>query len=100
MFGEKGTSEGKFNYPHGIALFEDKIYIADTHNHRIQIFSTRGHLMKSIGSCGSIKGKFNYPNSVAVDSQGRVIVADTFNNRIQICWKIHFALDNVDQSLL
>ncbi len=27
---------------------------------------------------------FQYPNSVAVDARGRVYVADTFNDRVQI----------------
>jgi sugar lactone lactonase YvrE len=27
---------------------------------------------------------FEYPNSVAIDARGRVYVADTFNDRVQI----------------
>ncbi|MDW8275139.1 MAG: 6-bladed beta-propeller, partial [Candidatus Nitrosocaldus sp.] len=36
------------------------------------------------GREGSGDGEFMFPNGVAVDSNGNIIVADTFNNRIQV----------------
>jgi sugar lactone lactonase YvrE len=36
------------------------------------------------GGLGVADGQFQYPNSVAIDARGRVYVADTFNDRVQI----------------
>jgi sugar lactone lactonase YvrE len=37
-----------------------------------------------VGGEGVADGLFQYPNGVAVDGRGRVYVADTVNNRIQV----------------
>ena len=37
----------------------------------------------SFGKEGSANGQFNEPHDIAIDSQGLVYVADTFNHRIQ-----------------
>jgi DNA-binding beta-propeller fold protein YncE len=40
------------------------------------------------GTAGSGNGQFNHPWGLAVDSSGKVFVADTNNNRIQVfVWK-------------
>ena len=38
----------------------------------------------AVGSPGEGDGQFRFPGCVAVDSQGRIVVADTFNDRIQV----------------
>ena len=58
--------------------------MADTGNHRIQIFSSEGTFLATWGSEGSEDGQFKLPLEVAVDCQTRSIyVADTGNNRVQ-----------------
>lgn len=42
-------------------------------------------LIAEFGGPGTSPGQFDSPYAVAVDSQGKIIVADSFNNRIQIC---------------
>lgn len=42
-------------------------------------------LIAEFGGPGTAPGQFDSPYAVAVDSQGKIIIADTFNNRIQIC---------------
>jgi hypothetical protein len=42
-------------------------------------------LVAEFGVAGSAVGQFDTPGGVAIDNQGQIIVADTFNNRIQIC---------------
>ena len=37
-----------------------------------------------MGGEGVADGQFEYPNSVAIDARGRVYVADTFNDRVQV----------------
>jgi DNA-binding beta-propeller fold protein YncE len=61
------------------------VYVADTDNHRIQIFSPSGTYMGSWGGeIGTENGQFVSPGGLAIDLAGNVYVADTGNNRIQI----------------
>lgn len=78
--------------PYGIAFDSTgKMYIADTENHRVQVFSfTAGAPVyhSTIGesfNSGSDPDHFNYPVRVAVDGLDRVYVVDSENHRIQRC---------------
>ncbi|MDA1235140.1 MAG: peptidyl-alpha-hydroxyglycine alpha-amidating lyase family protein [Acidobacteria bacterium] len=51
---------------------------------RMSKFSPDGKLTKSWGSWGSGPGQFRSPHSLAMDSLGRLFVADRGNSRIQI----------------
>src|SRR5258706_3588143 len=64
------------------------IFVADGHggntNARILKFSADGRLVKAWGRKGSGPGEFDAPHSLAMDSRGRLFVADRGNSRIQI----------------
>jgi DNA-binding beta-propeller fold protein YncE len=64
------------------------IYVADGHgagtNDRIMKFSKDGKLILTWGKHGKAAGEFDTPHGIALDSSGRVYVADRANNRIQI----------------
>ncbi|CAH3188055.1 unnamed protein product [Porites evermanni] len=79
------TSE-PLNHPLDVTyLNDDNILLADQLNHRIQQFNVRtGNYVKSFGKKGTKDGEFQNPASVCVDEEGRVIVADFHNNRIQV----------------
>ncbi|MBF0408030.1 MAG: IPT/TIG domain-containing protein [Candidatus Riflebacteria bacterium] len=84
-----GSMEGEFKSPSAaVTDSQGNIYIADTGNHRIQIIKSTGEFVKYIGKPGALEGygdaEFKYPGSVALDSLGRIFVADTGNHRIQI----------------
>jgi virginiamycin B lyase len=51
---------------------------------RIAKFSKDGKFIKQWGRQGSGPGEFYVPHGIAMDSQGRIFVADRGNNRIQI----------------
>jgi sugar lactone lactonase YvrE len=83
---------GQFREPWDVAVAKDGTwYVADTWNHRIESFKPDGTFIKTWGSnldsggqaVGS-EGGFYGPRGIAVDNEGRVIVADTGNKRIQI----------------
>jgi uncharacterized protein (TIGR03663 family) len=38
LWSGKGFRPGSFNIPKGIFIRDDKVYVSDTHNHRIQVF--------------------------------------------------------------
>lgn len=79
------AAEPRLNHPGGICYDEKgRLYVADTGNHRILVFSPELKLVRSIGSQGQEPGRFVRPSDVAVDPQGRLVAADAGNNRIQI----------------
>jgi sugar lactone lactonase YvrE len=51
---------------------------------RISKFTRDGKFVKSFGRWGSAPGEFKTPHDIALDSQGRLLVADRGNMRIQI----------------
>lgn len=85
-FGEKGGSTGKMSRPRGIAINEGRkiIYIVDYMRHTILAYDLAGKYLYEFGGRGSGPLWFNFPNSITVDRKGRLIVADLFNNRVQI----------------
>jgi sugar lactone lactonase YvrE len=64
------------------------IYVADGHgtgtNDRIVKFAKDGTFIAAWGKHGKDEGQIDTPHGIALDSQGRVYVADRVNNRIQI----------------
>ena len=47
-FGSKGSGDLEFNYPMGLLIYEDKLYVCDSWNHRIQVYHTSGQFEKSL----------------------------------------------------
>jgi hypothetical protein len=90
--GPLGFGDGQFSEPWGIAIAPDgNLYVADTWNHRIQVFDAEGQFItkwgdfattngEAVGSTGSFWG----PRAVAIDDAGIVYVTDTGNKRVQI----------------
>jgi len=84
-FGKMGNEPGEFNRPEGLCVgTHDFIYVADSCNHRIQIFSSDGKYIRSHGKAGSGKGEMSYPYDICVDSAGSQYVCEFGNSRIQI----------------
>lgn len=77
-FGEFGVMEGQFTEPSGVAVnAQNDIIVADTNNHRIQIFDKEGRFKFQFGECGKRDGQLLYPNRVAVVKQsGDIIVTE------------------------
>ena len=58
--------------------------VCDTFNHRVQVFELSGRFITKFGIKGNGIGEFVKPVSTAVLSDGRIVVTDFGNNRIQI----------------
>ncbi|PAA84951.1 hypothetical protein BOX15_Mlig011571g1 [Macrostomum lignano] len=84
--GQRGSSEGYFCYPRGLSVASDgELAIADTENHRVQLFNSAGVFKNIIGrGKGSAPGELDSPLDVAWMPTGNYAVADTGNNRVQI----------------
>ncbi|KAL3265607.1 hypothetical protein HHI36_009811 [Cryptolaemus montrouzieri] len=82
-FGQLGPSKGQFNSPHGFCLgLEEDIIVADTNNHRVQVFEKSGTFKFQFGIPGKDEGQLWYPRKVAVmRSSGKYVVCDRGNER-------------------
>ncbi|XP_027836200.1 RING finger protein nhl-1 isoform X5 [Aphis gossypii] len=83
--GGRGSEPGYFTWPRGVAVGPDNlIVVADSSNHRIQVFDNSGKILKDFGSYGNSEGEFDCLAGVAVNRIGQYIIADRYNHRIQV----------------
>lgn len=81
---EGGEADG-FNRPLGVTTDgSGRIYVADSANNRIVVYSPNGKFLFTFGKFGPGQGELNYPTSVAVTKDGLIAVSDFHNRRIQI----------------
>ncbi|CAG9562149.1 unnamed protein product [Danaus chrysippus] len=83
--GSRGSEPGCFTWPRGIAVGPENIMVvADSSNHRVQVFDSNGIFIKEFGQYGSGEGEFDCLAGVAVNRIGQYIIADRYNHRIQV----------------
>ena len=83
-FGKKGSGEGTFMNPLGVAVSDgDEIVVADQGNHRVQVFDSEGTFLRSFGHEGNNAGEFKSPTGIAIDKDRQIFVAQR-SHRIQI----------------
>jgi hypothetical protein len=75
-----------FNTPRGVQNgIADRVYVADTLNHRIKVYDSAGSLQLVAGEAGAGPGQLNTPWDIwPSTNDNRIYVADTANGRIQI----------------
>jgi DNA-binding beta-propeller fold protein YncE len=85
-FGEKGGCTGKLSRPQAVAIDDRKgmKYVVDYMRHTVLAYDAQGKYLFEFGGLGWGERWFQYPKDISVDSQGRIFVADTFNDRIQV----------------
>ncbi len=89
-WGEWGSFRGMLGGPLGVALFDGTVYVADTGNHRVQIFSGASkdvlyewgrHVLRPHEG----DGRIHYPSRLAIAPSGRfAVVTEGFEDRAQI----------------
>jgi sugar lactone lactonase YvrE len=87
--GVAGEGPGAFREPNDVLVAPNgDIFVADGHgiggNNRIVKFTADGRFVGEWGGTGEADGHFQEPHGLAMDSQGRLFVADRGNRRIQI----------------
>jgi NHL repeat len=87
--GMPGNGPDGLDGPSGVVVAPNgDIYVADGHggnsNDRIVKFSKDGKFISAWGKHGKAAGEFDTPHGIALDSAGRVYVADRANNRVQV----------------
>jgi streptogramin lyase len=92
-WGDLGTGNGEFNSPYGVGIdAAGDVYVVDRGNDRIQKFDSNGGFLGKWGTSCSVfmngvnacDGEFLSPQDIAFNSTGRIYVADTDNDRIQV----------------
>src|SRR6266568_130576 len=89
-WGGPGKGPGKFSFieadPMGpgvasgiVVGIDGRVYVADSGNARVQVFTPQGRFLRQFGSFGSGKGQFQLPG---VDSHGRIVMGNDDTQRI------------------
>ena len=87
----RGSGQGNTGLPRGLAVeASGRVFVADATGQGVFIFRAPSGDSRNLEYVGFFGGEgmgdaqFGYPNSVAIDARGRVYVADTYNDRVQI----------------
>ena len=74
-----------FMRPQAVELGPDgKVYVADCANHRVQVFTTEGELLRGFGTPGIATGRMSYPFDLKFDARGRMVLLESTAHRISI----------------
>ncbi len=83
--GGPGRGPGEFNRAEGIGVdAAGNLHVADSCNHRIQVFSADGRFLRAYGRPGNQPGEMSYPFDIRIDDAGRQYVCEFGNSRIQV----------------
>jgi DNA-binding beta-propeller fold protein YncE len=83
-FGQRGVALGEFNYPTHLFMRKGALYVSDTMNFRVQVFTPDGKPVSQLGQIGAQLGQLARPKGVAVDSDGHVYVVDAAFGNFQV----------------
>lgn len=85
VWGEAGEGAGQFHRAEGLGIGPDgRVYVADSCNHRIQVFDREGVLVGGFGKAGSGRGQLSYPYDVQLDRTGTQFICEFGNSRITV----------------
>ena len=79
--------------PIGLTFHPDgRLFVADTHYHRVMIYDRDGRLLGQFGEPGRGDGQFELPTDVAIDAKGYLYVAEYNGNDRVTKWSpdLHF----------
>ncbi len=79
LIGKEGHNKGELYYPTDVALVNNKIYVADAYNNRVQVFDYNGNSLLIIGD----RDKINVATGIEV-TDDNIFVTDFEGNRILI----------------
>ncbi len=88
----RGAGEGKLGLPRGLAIdSRGRVFVVDSTGNGVVLYRAAldaddraPEYVGFVGGRGAADGQFAFPVGAAVDDRGRIYVADTANNRVQI----------------
>ena len=86
VFGKKRFGKQGFDYPSGVAFTHNstQFLVTDTGNNRIKKMTLKGQVVAVVGGRGQKQLEFDTPTAIAVDHNGRALVVEAGNRRIQV----------------
>ena len=80
-----GSDNGQFQFPLDVACDSTgNVYVADSQNHCIQVFTAEGDFLRKFGECGKGNGELNWPTGISIDSDNVVYVTESGNHRVSV----------------
>jgi DNA-binding beta-propeller fold protein YncE len=86
-YGQAAQTEPVYGFwgPRDVAVdASGNVYVADTGNKRIRVYTSSGEFLRDIGSSGSAPGQLDEPSGIALHPDGRLFIADYWNRRISV----------------
>jgi phage tail-like protein len=83
-FGETGGGPRQLLDPHGIGICSGNLFVCDTGNHRVGVFSLRGFALRGHWAPPASAGLTNdfAPYDIAFDGRGTAYISDGANGRV------------------
>lgn len=72
------------NYPRGLALAKGEVFVMNSREGDIKIYSANGDYRRSMLKWGKEPGQTNLARGIHVDGAGKIYVADSNNRRLQV----------------
>ncbi len=82
--GQRGAGDGEFNYPTELRLEDNKLFVVDAMNFRVQVFDLSGKFLHAIGSVDHGQVQLFRPKGIGVDSEGHLYVVDGMSDVVQV----------------
>ncbi|XP_033116450.1 E3 ubiquitin-protein ligase TRIM71-like [Anneissia japonica] len=96
IIGVKGSENGQFSSPKDVTITkEGNLIVADTWNHRIQMFDSEGSFIKVLVQQGNEDGNVIFPCAVLVDHDENIIVAS--EHKLQLFTKMGEFVKRIDR---
>jgi DNA-binding beta-propeller fold protein YncE len=75
---------GNYDKPYLAVSGDGRVWATDPANSRVLVFDAEGKFLFDFGTSGNDEYSFAFPSGIAADANGRVIIADSDNNRIMV----------------
>ncbi len=82
--GGPGIAAGEFNSPTHITIADQRLYVSDTLNARVQVLTFDGVPINSIGKRGLYLGNLTRPKGVAVGLDGHIHVVESYYDHLLV----------------
>ena len=82
--GSRGSGDGQFNSPIGIAISGDVMFVGENGGNRIQKLTITGEPLMKFGTQGSGNGQLYRPWGMCLAPNGNVYITELSNRRVQV----------------
>jgi len=72
VWGSFGKGNGRFDGQNDVDPFNDRVYVADYANHRIQVFDAKGNYISKWGTYGVENSQMHKVSAMTVVPSGKI----------------------------